>query len=266
MAVGIVFGGNQLQTFDGNHGIIVQEIEHAGKNARSAQMYQMSHGNQSAIPYVEYPNRKITVSGQIVGQTIADCDSIIDTFQSYLLAQNANLDIDYNSGTRRYSKVTVSESDISRPGNLRSANFTITFMALKPFGTDTTPTTLLTAAARTSGSYSDVLTIAGTAPFQTPLITITFGTIGSSPVAGTVTLGNDATGQAITISRIFTTGDVLVIDCSLGTITPVTVNGVPCDFTGAFPDFAPGAGTLDYSDSFASRSFGIAVTYNKNYI
>jgi hypothetical protein len=261
------FNGNLLSTFNGVSGILVQNIEHAGKSARQAQTYALSHGNRSSIPYVEYPSRPITITGQIVGTSISDEDNQIDIFNGLLSTPNAALCFDYKGGSlNRLYTATATNVDVQRPGGLAWANFTITFTATSPFGQDTTLTTLLSATGRTLGSYSDLLSFGGTAPFQTPVITITYAAIGSSPALGTVIVGNDATGQAITITRTWSTGDVLLIDTSLSTNTPVTVNGSPVDWTDALPAFFTGSGTLDYSDTFASRTFGITATYYKNYL
>lgn len=264
MSVNCAFNGNSLQTFDGTHGIIVQDIQHAGKTAKRAETYALSHANQSSIPFVEYPSKPILITGQIVGSTIADCDSQIDTFNGLLTAQNANLDFDYNGGSlnRRYL-ATCTNIDVQRPGGLAWANFSLVFTATRPFGQDTTSTSLVSASGRTSATYSDSVTFGGSAPFQLPIVTITFSAIGSSPISGTVSIGNDATGQQINITRTWSATDVLVVDCVQNL---VTVNGLPVNFSGAFPAFFTGSGALDYFDTFASRTFAISAIYYKYYI
>src|SRR5947208_10820367 len=119
MSVNVAFNGSNLQTFDGVHGILVQNIHHAGKSNRQAQTYALSHANKSSIPFVEWPNKPITITGEIVGSSISDCDAQIDTFNSLLVAQNANLDFDYNGGSlnRRYI-ATCTNVDVTRPGYL----------------------------------------------------------------------------------------------------------------------------------------------------
>lgn len=429
MSVNVTFNGNSLQTFDGNHGIIVQDIQHAGKNTKQAQAYAMSHANRSTIPYVEWPNKPITITGQIVGTSITDCDNQIDIFNSLLLGQNATLAFDYNGGSlNRLYTATATSVDVTRPGGLAWANFSVTFTATTPFGTDsyqtsiaanlvsncdfetnttgwtasgvatiTSSTTvantgthsmrLASSGAGTSGantatgtsgipisaltpytysgyiqagttgrtcvivasyyngagtfissttspSVNDVVgswtrisltdtspanaafvsisfqftvpgaenhyvdsvqveqgsaantfnacigltsssvsfpfVALGTAPYQQPVITVTLTAIGGSPAAGTISIGNNATGQQINITRTWTAGDILVIDTTLTTTTPVTVNGNAVSFTGAFPSFfssaAGTAGTLTYFDNFASRTFTISAVYSKAYL
>lgn len=261
MAVNISFGGQLLQTFDGNHGIIVQEIQHAGKNTKQAQTYALTHSNASALPFVEYPNKPITVTGVIVGTTIADCDSIVDSFNGYLTAQGANLDIDYSGSTRRYV-ATATNIDVDRPGYLSWANFSVTFTCTQAFGEDTSQTTILNATGRTSSSYSDSYTFDGTAPYQASVFTVTYSAV-SGATNATVIIGNNGTGQEITVQRSWSSTDVLVIDC---TKLSVTVNGAPVDFTGAFPFFGPGSQTITYSDNMASRTFNYNIVYSRLFI
>ena len=122
----------------------------------------------------------------------------------------------------------------------------------------------------TSANISFPFTVLGTAPYQQPIITVTFTAIGSSPVTGTVSIGNNATGQQLNITRLWTAADVLIIDSSLSSTTPVTVNGSAVNFVGAFPaffsSFAGTAGTLTYADTFASRTITLAALYYKNYL
>lgn len=262
------FAGNALSTFSGTNGILVQDIQHAGKSQKQAQTYALSHGNKSAIPFVEYPAKPITLTGQIIGTSIADCDNQIDTFNSLLSATTPQaLCFDYNGGSlNRLYYAVATNINVVRTGGLAYAAFTVTFTATNPFGQNTTTTTLKSATGRTLSSYQDSITSAGSAPFQSPVITVTYSAIGSAPVIGTVNVGNDATGQQISVTRTWSATDVLVIDSTFSTNTPVTVNGVAVDFAGAFPLFFTGSGTLDYSDSFASRTFAISAVYYEAFL
>lgn len=264
MAVNVAFNGLTFSTFNGSNGILVQDIQHAGKTQKQAQTYALSHGNKSIIPFVEYPNKPITLTGQIIGTSISDCDAQIDTFNSLLTATNATLDFDYNGGSlnRRYY-ATATNIDVRRPGGLYWAEFSVTFTATQPFGQDINTTSLLSASGRTSASYTDGITLGGTAPFQLPIVTITFSAINPTTSVQTVNIGNAATGQQINITRQWAATDVLVVDSTQNT---VTVNGSPVDFTGAFPTFFPGTGSLTYADTFTTRTFAVSAVYYKYYL
>lgn len=266
MSTNASFNGSSLQTFDGNHGILLQQIHHAGKSAKQAQNYALSHANRNVIPFVEYPSKPITLIGEIIGTTISDADTQIDLFNSLISPTNAPLCFDYAGGSlNRLYYATAGVPDVSRPDGLAWAEFNVTFIA-QSFGRDITTTSLLNQSGRTAASYSDSITLAGNAPFQLPIITITFSAVSDTTGLETVSVGNGATGQQLNITRIWAATDVLTIDCTFADNTPVKVNGIPVNFTGAFPAFFTGAGTLTYHDTFSTRTFAETAVYYKNYL
>jgi hypothetical protein len=248
----ISFDSNSLQTAN----ILTQDINHASLPTKNASPFAISHANKSTIPYINYPSKQITISGEINGTSIADLDTRIDTFKSYFIGANKNLDIGYNSGTRRYT-ATVTDISITRPGGLFYATFSVTFFCIYPFGLDTSQTTALSAGPRSNSTYSDAFTVAATAPYQLMIATITY-TAAVGAGLRTMTFGNSATGQQITINRGFLSTDVVVIDCTAST---VMINGALFDFAGGFPQFGTGAQTMTYNDTLDSRTFSISVVY-----
>jgi phage-related protein len=257
MSVNVSFDGNSLQTAN----IVSNTIQHAGLPTKRAQSYALSHANASKIPFVEYPTKPISITGTLVSDNVADMDALIDTFNSYFINQDANLDIDYNGGTRRYI-ATATNMELDRPGNLAWANFTVTFTCSQPFGQNTTTSTALSASGRTSSNYNDNFTFVGSAPVQQVVATITLASV-TDASGGHIIFGNQATGQQITIQRTWSAADVLVIDCAAKT---VTVNGTAVEFSGAFPLFVPGAQTLTYLDNLTARNFSISVVYYPMYL
>lgn len=252
----ISFNSNSLQTDN----IITQDIPHFGASGKRATPYTISHANKSVIPFIEYPNKVIPVGGQIVGTSVSDLDTQIDIFNGYMLAENANLDIGYAGSTRRYVS-TPTSINITRPNGLLVANFTVQFVCTEAFGKDTAVTTAISASGRTMALYDDSYTFEGTAPYQLPVITVTYSAVGDV-TSKSVSISNNDTGQTITVTRIFTAGDVLQVVASTG---KVTVNGTEVEFSGAFPVFVPGAGTVGYSDGFSTRTFDYDVSYTKRY-
>jgi hypothetical protein len=255
-ATPISFDGNNLQTFDGTHGIIVAEIDHHGTPEINAPLYQLAHSNANAIPFTNYPSKPIPVSGRIIGSSIADLDSLIDTFKFCFVGKQKNLDIGYAGSTRRYIG-SARAIPMPRPNGLFSASFDMTFDC-QPFGYDITDTIALNVTGRTSGGYTDVFSFTGTAPDgQQPVFTITYTALSASG-SQSAFVGNAGTGQQITVTRTWTAGDVLVVDCKLKS---VTVNGAKVAFSGAFPMFLKGSQTITYGDTFTSRTFSESVNY-----
>lgn len=183
----ITFDGNSLQNYSATTrtGIVTSDIQHADLPPKDIAILALANANLSVIPYINYPSRKITISGTIAGSSQADLDTRIDTFKKYFVNKDKNLDIVYGSGTRRYT-ATVNTMGIDRKNKALYANFTIEFVCTLPFGTDTSPTTALNQSGRTNQSYVDTHTFVGSAPCQLPLITITYADVVSS-IANLVT-------------------------------------------------------------------------------
>lgn len=269
MATNITYNGNSLQgTVSGSFQIITSDIDHFSNPDKSAKMYPLSHANKSVIPFISYPSRTIKVSGYLIDTSIANLDADIDTFKSWFAAvQDAALVIDYNGGSRQYT-ATANKVKVTRPVGLQYAKFELEFECTNPFGLATSSTTLINGGsggagnARTLNQYNDSLTFGGSAPTQEPVIQITLTAV-SDANGGYIFVGNGSNGQGITVNRSWSNGDVLIVDCSQKT---VTVNGNNVAFSGAFPQFAPGAATLTYTDNFTSRTMNENVTYTPYYL
>lgn len=249
----ISFDGNDLQTAS----ILTQDIPHHGGPDKSAQDFPLAHANLSSIPLVNYPGKTITITGQLVASSFTAMDSLEDTFKAYFSGQDKNLDIGFAGSTRRYT-ATAQAVNVERPGGLLYANFSVQFRCTQPFGQDVSATTALTATARTLSGYSDAFVFTGTAPGIPTIATFTYTAL-TGGAAASVIFGNSSTGQAITVTRTWIAGDVLVVNSLTG---KVTVNGIAIDFSGAFPKFAPGSTNMTYNDTLTTRTFNVAVTYN----
>ncbi len=262
MTGAITFDSNNLQTYTASAlvGIITNAIEHTNLPEKDAALFALANTNASVMPYVGYPLKQVTIAGAIVGSTQADLDSRIDTFKGYFNGKDKNLDIAYGASTRRYI-ATVNKISITRKQKALFATFTIDFICSQPFGRDTTSTTALNGTGRTASSYNDSHTFVGSAPFQLPIITITYSAVTGG--ASFVSFGNNANGQGITITdQTWVASDVLEIDCVNKTVKK---NGIEIDFLGAFPEFAPGSQNFTYSDGFTTRTMTENVIYYPMY-
>lgn len=258
----LTFDSNNLQTYSAatRTGIITSSIDHNDVAAKDIALLGLANTDASVIPRVGYPSKKITIAGTIIGSTQANIDSRIDTFKSYFNGKNKNLDIVYNGSTRRYI-ATASSVSVVRANKALFATFTVEFICTQPFGRATSVTTALNQSARTASSYNDTHTFVGTAPYQLPVITITYATVTGG--AAFVQFNNSTNGQGIMITdQTWANGDVLEIDCVNKTVKK---NGVEIDFLGAFPEFPPGLQGFTYSDGFTTRSLTELITYYPMY-
>lgn len=261
----ISFNANSLQTFNRTTrvGIITDHIDNESSPDKDIPVFGLAHSNQSTIPNENTPSKQITVTGTIVSDTANNLSTLLNTFRGYFNGKNKNLDIGYGGSTRRYT-ATAKPPTITRSEDKKYAKFSIVFICTIPFGTDTTSTLALDGStghagnARTAATYSDTYTFLGSAPFQLPIVTVTLTAV-SATGAQQMFFGNSETGQSVTITRSgWTAGDVVIFDC---VAKQVTVNGVPIDFTGAFPEFSPVSHTMIYGDSFTSRTMNENIAY-----
>jgi len=267
MTGAILYDSNNLQTYNRvtQTGIITDDIDLDSLPDRDLSIYAMAHSNASTIPFGNYPRKVIPVTGTIKAPTSAALDALLDTFRGYFRGKDKNLDIGYNGTTRRYT-ATHNGISIKRGNDKTFARYSINFVCTIPFGTDTTNTTALNATGRTLNGYSDAHTFLGTAPNQLPVVTITLTAV-SATGSQQMFWGNNDTGQGIVITRSgWANGDVVVIDSSDPLNQKVTVNGTQVDFSGAFPEFSPGAHTMTYTDSFNSRTANHNVVYKPRYM
>jgi len=258
MATEVSFDGNDLQTAS----ILISNMSgHDSMPEKEMERFSLAFSNSSTVMDPNYPSRTIQLSGKIIGTSISDLDSKLDTFKAYFRGKEKNLDIDHAGGTRRYI-ASLNSMSIDRPNGLSFANFDIEFFCSNPFGKATSSTSALSASARTLGSYTDSHTFIGTAPYQLPVITITLNTVTGG--TGHLSFSNDDTGQSINITgQSFVDDDVIEIDCVNKT---VKLNGAEIDFMGAFPEFEPGSHDFTYGDGFATRNFDINVDYYALYL
>ena len=260
----ISFNTNNLQTYNPSTkvGIITNLIEHTSLPDKVATLYAMADANGSTIPSINYPTKKITIGGSIVGSTQADLDSRIDTFKGYFNGKEKNLDIAYGSSTRRYV-ATANAVSVIRKQKALFATFQIEFICTNPFGLDTSTTNLWTAKTGfTSATFTETPTVGGSAPYQLPIITITINSL--TGAGDYVQISNDNNNQEMLIYGLgLSASDVIIIDCSQRT---VTVNGTEVDYYGTFLELEPGANSITYTDGFTTRNVDVSAVYTKRWL
>jgi len=256
MAGGILFNTNSLQTSN----IVTSNINHQSAPDAVIDMAPIAHADKSAVAFLQYHDKKIRISGMLIGSSQDEIDALEDTFKGYLVGKEKNLDIERGGSYRRYIATATSVS-VVRPGGLLYALFDVEFTLSLPFGVDTAATEFLNATGETDSSKLFPVTVGGTAEWQLPVITITLTSV-TSGTAQVVSVGNDGVGQMITLVSNFVSGDVVVINSEE---RAAYINGVEVDYTGNFPEFNPDLSDLTYSDSFADRTYSILGEVTKRY-
>lgn len=198
--------------------------------------------------------------GFITADAVEELRAVLDTFKGALNKQNQNFDIDDGSGIRRYI-ATPRNMIISRPKGLNTATWSVEFFCANPVGLDTDESTLLAATAITGAQASTAITIAGSYKAE-PLITVTVTAV-TGGTTKTITINNDSTLRGLTVTRTWTNGDVLEVDCLNKT---VYVNNTVVEFGGQFPAWDPGSSAIGYLDDFTTRTVSLTATYFVRYL
>lgn len=259
----LTYNSNDLQTFNPvtRVGINTNVIKHTDVPEAVAELYIIANANDSDVPNEDYPSRRIVLGGTIHGSSQADLDSRIDTFKGYFAIRKKNLDITYGSSTRRYVVLKANSVGIDRMDKALFATFSIELIC-KPFGTDITATSIMAQTNFTSASHTATVTIAGTAPYQLPVFTITIDAL--TGAGDYLQVSNDNNNQQILLYGVgLVAGDVVVID-SVNRI--VTVNGNEADYSGTFLELQPGSNSITYTDGFTTRQVDIVGEYYKRYL
>lgn len=250
---------NALDFASGVPGLIVVGTNPYQTPDRLLNTNPVGSANKSVTSSAYFQQKQLQVKVEIGVSDRDTLENSIDLLEQIVQAREAILAVVQNSVSRQYTATMSSVITIDTQGGW--AAITITFRCSDPYGYDTGSTSL--GSTRFTGSTKNLaFIIAGTAEWQLPVITITLNSLTGGTTKNLV-IGNSATGQQITVTRTWTAADVLVIDSYL---RKVTVNGNEVAFTGAFPEFNKGSGSLDYSDTLTTRDVTVAAAYTKRYL
>lgn len=253
-------------TFDNNDlGLLVPGLTVLAVNSylmpkRKLITNDIIRSDQSKVSTGYYTDKEVVVTVGITQPTRSGAENSLDTLMGYIQGLEKNLVV-YEGGQQRRYVATYADS-ILRHGGGSYIELDLVFVCSDRFGYSLQYEKLLDATGRTLYNYTDSFTVGGNAPTQVPVIAAFLSALSGS-TTNVVSIGNVDTGRFITISRAWTAGDRLVIDCQNKT---VKVNGTDVDFTGAFPEFAPGVGYLNYQDNFSSRTLALSAYYYRRYV
>lgn len=221
---------------------------------------ELARVSKSKVTGAFWTERRIIIKVAIQRTTRDLMEQSLDSLMTILQGQEKELVLSQAGGVRKYY-CTLEDTPIRRSGG-SYIEMDLVFRCSDNYGYDTNYTTALNLTSITSSTRGDAIPFGGSAEWQSPVIRVTYGTI-TGGTGKVVTIGNNATGQSISIARDFVSNDVIEIDSFNQT---VKVNGTEVEFTGAFPEWAPQLGNWSYADNFTTRSFSAKITYYKRYI
>ena len=225
---------------------------------RSLAIFPIARTDAQKLVSAFYQKRVIYISLYIATASRAKADQAIDALNALIQGTEGTLLIE-KSGTQRqytatFEKVAKNTSGVGRsnvaPPQGGLVDLTLVFECSDSFGYDQFFTPMVTQSGITSSPNTWNWTFGGSAAQQVPVLQFYF--TGGSLGAGTVTVGNNNSGQAVSVTRTWAVGDTLIINTQLNT---VQVNGVDVAFTGALPTFGTGLQTITYQDTFTSRTY-----------
>jgi hypothetical protein len=238
----------------------IQQFESTLKNL-NIQKFITRDGGKITASYFE--PKIISLSGYIKESSGDDLDSRIDEMKKNLMLSigNANLDIEYSSGFRRFN-CSCSKIDFQRENwTIDYIQWSVEFIVSDPpFGQNTTSSTLhnelsnIFASTQTGEHSGNVNYIGSVAPY--PIVRVIFNSaVGVRRLYLGVANGDGFT-TTTSIEQAFSTGDVLEFNNNDGIITK---NGNFIDFSGGFPNWSLSNNT--YSLKIVGREYNVDLKF-----
>lgn len=212
-------------------------VQHESVPARVLSTQSPSAADGEVLVAERYGSKHILLSGMIVGSSVADAESKIDTLKELFSRPNKNLDIDWNGSTRRYVAICVAHNFQRDHYNTNFIPWTADFLVPAGIGVDTGVTSLYDTSALTAATTNITTVYAGSA-VPRPKFTINMTTVGDAAV---IKLENVTTGEYIKIDGPFSNADEIIVDCATRTVTK---NGTAITFRGLFPDWIVGSNSF----------------------
>lgn len=249
----ISFDSTSLNT--GNY--TVRRILHDTSTPRDLYMYELTREGGAELVNTEWKPKKIIVEGTIRGTTIEDLEANIDTFKQLVSGKEKNLDVQYETGTRRYvatAQIVQIERDYY---HLNYAPYTIEFMIPSGDGKDIATSTYATSSIVANTLQDMTFTIYGT---KNPKYQIELFFNSSTSVTS---VSVNINGDTITVDEAISAGQILIIDAIN---KKVTLDGTEKRYTGLFPRLQLGTNNYRILMSSVSHSYDVTVIYTKTYL
>lgn len=259
----VSFDGYTLTNIPGVSVLATNPYAPAG---RSVNLGELARSNSRKVRSAFFTKRQIKIVVAVKGASRANMENSLDLLMAKLTGIEKQLILAQSLAgagvpSNRLYYATLSDS-VPREDGGSFMYIDLIFECSDSFGYEVTNTTLLNIGSITTATRNDAFTFGGSAPWQVPIITVTYAAL-TGGTGKQLIIGNPAIGQQVMITRDWTTADQVIVNSYDKT---VKVNGVEVDFTGAIPEWQPGAGNWTYSDNLTTRSFGVNLVYAKRYV
>lgn len=261
----VIFNTYQMMSMVGGYGIMVKLPDHDGSDNLLTSEFHQTRGTGSVITNQEFDAKPIIITGTIVGSSVDDMETRIDTFKQYIQGVSDVLQLQYASGWRYYNATYKSLKIIRGGANISSCDFTLTLTANSGLGYDAA-TGQLNTVTFSGMPQTFGLTLSGSSPRQWIVLSGTLTTFSGTYCGMTFT--NVQTGYSFSIQpRYWSPGDVFYVDFFN---QACTVNGQNVPFAGSFFAFSPtqqlSPTQLQYSDTFIVRQVTLNLSYLRRWV
>lgn len=243
----ITFNGYGLQ----NPNLVTSECNENSAPQRELTLAGNIGDDGQTIQYDRLPQKTITLSGVVFGDTAAALDERIDEMKKNLFIQGGILKITQIGGSIRYYTATLINAQgifNRRTGrDVTRAPFEVQFLCVDPLAREETRE-IISHLSKTVASFELELYNAGN--FKTP--PVLFLAFDSASSVSKVNIKNDTTGEEIEITETISAGQLLEINSE---DKIVKLDSIEKDFDGFFWKLATGANAITITITSTSHNY-----------
>lgn len=254
----IYYDGNDLNDVAG---LLITGYSTYNPPANNLNNFSVALADKSVSVTRNEQSRRITINGIIRTSDRVNLEQSLDTLNQYIKKLNKTLDVPLR-GSRYTFRETSYQNMIVRDVAGGMAEISIELLAADPYSYATELSTALSTTNITSVPQSLLVNFEGNTE-QLPIITINNFTLEPETSNKEIVITNPVTSESITLSRVFTDAEVIVLNFDT---RQVTVDGEIVDYSGIFFGVDPSVTALLLDDNFTSRDFDIKIEYYKRYI
>ena len=242
-------------------GVQINKLDPHSRAKLSVNRLSLAKADGQKLVNANYENKVIKIEGTIRGNSREQFEERYQNFFKYINTKEALLQIPQAGNMLNYI-ATAEETSWTDDQVGTWGQFSVTFVASTPYGENPNYTTATNAVGITTASSTELIVPAIQGSYKaSPLITVTLTNFSTANVSDHIKVINEATGKYIKVTRVWTIGDVLVID---NTAKTVKVNGTDVDFSGVFLDFEPGTAYVGQENSFSvHRTLTLKLEYKR---
>lgn len=252
----VYFDGNNIASISG---VVITNRKVADIPNRDLKMGKVARADKSVLTSAEYGSKEIVFEGLVSGTTgRSNTELVIASMLSLLQEPNKELRFERFGFDITYTATLSGYTTDFKGGN---CIFSLTFIATDPLAYENTNTQLIQPTNIVASTNTSAIVVDGSYK-AAPVFTITISSV-TGTSSSYITINNNSTGSGITVTRTWSAGEILIINCLT---RKVTVSGVEVAFTGLFPSFNIGSSNVGYIDNFTARSVVLSAVYQRRYV